>query len=231
MATAQIIVKDGFFANAVGRYIYEVTPTHAILNGWECFVKEDGSIECWSVREYSDGKHSMRYFINPLGFAKLTLKKPGEPIRTLKKGYVIKKGHKLSDGILGLAGDHIDYRYAYFRDNSFQNFLEEFGITAVKHENPNRLYMVKVDLSKGGQYKSTLQTDGIKEEERVDCGYTRSRKKPFRNTYEMSIWYQVTGATWVIYEKRREKGNDYNYSRILYTLVGDVTRLTLPELK
>ena len=210
MATAQIIIKNGFFANAVGRNIDEVTPTYALLNGWKCFVNEDGSIECWSVREYSDGKHSMRYFINPLGFAKLTLKKPWEPIKTLKKGYVIRRGQKLSDGILGLAGDHIDYRYAYFRDSSFQDFLDEYGITAVKHEDPNRLYRI---LTYAYGEESSLVTDGTKEGVWTEFD---------------GMWYQVTGATWVLYQIKKVSGK---YSCILYTLVGDVTKIRFPGIK
>ena len=46
----------------------------------------------------------MRYIIQPNGFAKLTLKVPYDKVKTLRKGFVVPKGSKLSDGLLGLAG-------------------------------------------------------------------------------------------------------------------------------
>jgi hypothetical protein len=109
-------------------------------NGWNAFLNKDGSLICEAVRNYSDGQHSIRYVIRQNGFARLTIKKPGNKIHTLKKGYVLDKGKKLSSGVLGLSGGHIDSRYAFFRNAHFQAFLDQFGIDHVEYSNPNQTY-------------------------------------------------------------------------------------------
>ena len=144
MATLKIKLENGAFAEVQGvQYCEKKEPMHIIANGWDCSIKEDGTVFCESSKEYSDGVHTMRYVIQLNGFAKLTLKRPRSKVETLRKGFVIPKGAKLSEGLLGLAGGYIDERYAYFRDGSFQKFLDNHGISAVKRENPNRSYRLR----------------------------------------------------------------------------------------
>ena len=73
MATLQVRIENGFFVGTNGCYVSMVEPTHIIANGWDCLIDEDGNIKCDAVRGYSDGEHSMKYVIQPNGFAKLTL--------------------------------------------------------------------------------------------------------------------------------------------------------------
>lgn len=227
MATLKITLENGFFSKTNGCYLHLFEPTHVVGNGWDCTISEDGTIVCEAVRYYSDGEHSMRYKISPNGYAKLTLKVHNQRVKTIRKGFVLTRGAKLSDGVIGLAGGNVDKRYAYFRYASFQQFLDRFGITAVMHQNPNTLYTVRNALYGGGRCHSTIISDGkiIK----IDYDSGRSRKWAAENlgtcAFESDVTYQVTGATWTIQSQTQHEGDSHNRSRILYTLERDVTVL------
>ena len=152
MATKLVNVENGFFAG-------NVNPTQHSTNGWDCSISENGTITCSAVWKYSDGEHSIHYMIQPSGFAKLTLKTPYKT-KTLRKGYVVPKGMKLSNGVIGLAGGYIDNRYAYYRDSSFQKFLEEHKISAIKHEDPNQVFDVRNAQHGRGSCYSSLNSAG-----------------------------------------------------------------------
>ncbi len=233
MATLKVQIENGFFTETNGCYVSVVEPTRIIANGWDCFIKEDGTVECNAVREYSDGEHSMRYAIQPNGFAKLTLKVPGKKTETLRKGFVVQKGSKLSRGTIGLAGGYIDSRYAYFRDSSFQEFLEDHDIKTVKHEDPNRIYELRHASYGGGDCKAQLITDGVKSEESVDSGRTEEWQEfPNSCAYESETRIKVTNATWVIHKQSQHEGSRSNCFSILYTLEKDVKKLVgIPNLK
>ena len=234
MATLQVRIEDGFFVGTNGCYVSLVEPTHVVANGWDCSISEDGTIMCEAVRVYSDGEHSIRYLVQPNGFAKLTLKVPNEKVRTLRKGFVLPKGSKLSDGMLGLAGGNIDSRYAYFRDGSFQKFLEDRGISAVKHEDPNRLYSVRNARYGGGECYSYLLTDGTVEEEEFSSGRTDSWAEscPGTGAYEGEQTLKVSGATWVIHKQVQSEGDKHNSFALLYTLEKDPTSLVgIPNIR
>lgn len=161
MANIKFILKDGFFCEAEGYYVGEVTPTYAEGNGWACTIHEDGTIECYAVRDYSDGEHSMRYAIQPNGFAKLTLRTPSNGVKTIRKGYVLPKGTRLTDGVIGLSGGYIDDRYTYFRTSDFQEFLSEYKLTQMRKENPNRSYVERQEY-KYCEHYTRVFTDGVK---------------------------------------------------------------------
>ncbi len=234
MATLQVRIENGFFVGTNGCYINMVEPTHIIANGWDCLIDEDGNIKCDAVRGYSDGEHSMRYIIQPNGFAKLTLKVPYDKVKTLRKGFVVPKGSKLSDGLLGLAGGYIDERYAYFRDGSFQKFLEEHGISAVKHEDPNQTFSIRNARYGGGECYSHLLTDGKVEQQEYSSGRTESWEESCPGTcaYEGNEYLKVTGATWAIHKQTQHEGDSHNCFRILYTLEKDLTKLVgIPNIR
>lgn len=234
MATLQVRIENGFFVGTNGCYVSMVEPTHIIANGWDCLIDEDGNIKCDAVRGYSDGEHSMRYVIQPNGFAKLTLKVPYDKVKTLRKGFVVPKGSKLSDGLLGLAGGYIDERYAYFRDGSFQKFLEEHGISAVKHEDPNQTFSIRNARYGGGECYSHLITDGKVEQQGYNLGRTESWEESCPGTcaYEGNEYLKVTGSTWTIHKQTQHEGNSHNCFRILYTLEKDLTKLVgIPNIR
>lgn len=235
MATLKIKLENGFFVGTTGCYVSTVEATHVVANGWDCSVRKNGVVECFSARSYSDGEHSMRYVIQPTGFAKLTLKVPHEPVKTLRKGFVVPKGTRLSDGLIGLAGGNIDNRYAYFRDGSFQKFLEDHGISAVKHEDPNQIFSIRNARYGGGECSSYLLTDGNISEERYDSGRTERWEESSAGTtsaYEGNEYLKVTGASWAIHKQSQHEGDSHNCFRILYTLEKDLTKLVgIPNIR
>lgn len=229
MATLTIRIENNFFVGTNGIKIRSIEATHVVANGWDCNIHEDGTIECISKKVYSDGVHSMRYIIKQNGFAKLTLKAPGKKLKTLRKEFVIPKGYKLSNGMLGLAGGKIDLRYAYFRDGNFQQFLDDHGISAIKHVDPNKDYLLRNALYGGGDCKSSLYTDGQKQLLSTDLGRS---DKWFEETHGMTSatecekLIEVTGATWALHRQSQHEGNrGSNCFCILYTLEKDPTKL------
>jgi hypothetical protein len=231
MATLKLNLENGFFAGTNGVYVDEVTPSHVNANGWDCHIREDGSIVCEATRDYSDGIHSMRYEIARNGFARLTLKVDGQPVRTLRKGFVLPRGAKLTDGVIGLAGGCIDERYAFFRDAAFTKFLAEHGISAVKHEDPNRDYVVRNARYGGGECWSRLRTDGKVEEVSYDSLRTERWHEECHGTcaYEGETTYRVTGATYVIHDQISHEGDSHNCFHILYTLEKNVASLHIEK--
>lgn len=223
MATVKIKIENGFFIDVNGRYVESVEPTHVVANGWDCTIREDNSIECNAIREYSDGTHSIRYAIQKNGFAKLTLKKPGEKMKTLKKGFIVPKGVKLTlDGTLGLSGGEIDLRYAFFRDASFQRFLNEHDISAIKREDPNQTFRLRNALYAGGDCHSCILTDGTVHSLQFDS----ARSERFGSEEIVS----VTGATWVLHKQSQHEGSRTDCFRILYTLKNPTSLVGIPNV-
>ena len=235
MATLKIKLENGVFVEANGVQYFDLKQPFAIsANGWECSIREDGTVFCESSREYSDGVHTIRYIILPNGFAKLTLKMPRSKVQTLRKGFVTSKGKKLSDGIIGLSGGNIDSRYAYFRDSSFQKFLDDHGISAVKRENPNRVYRLRSAEYGGGKCRSNIYTDGKVEEKESSGGRTERWQEEFPNTcaYECERTMEVTGSTWALHKQSQHEGDRCNCFSILYTMEKNLTQLVgLPNKK
>lgn len=206
MATEMIKIENGFFVTEDG----SIEPTHAEVNGWTCQICPDGTVECNCSRDYWDGTHSIRYVIQQNGFAKLTLKVPGSPVKTLRKGFVVPKGVKLLDGTIGLSGGNVDERYAYFREGSFQKFLDDHSITAVKREDPNRVYSVRNIRSGAGTCDSVLLTDG---------------KKVFLGQENGNVLYQVTDATWALHKQIQHERDKHNCFGFLCTLEKDLSKI------
>ena len=231
MATLKINLENGFFSTTNGVYVNEVTPSHVNANGWDCSIREDGSILCEATREYSDGRHSMRYEIAANGFARLTLKVEGQPLQVLRKGFVLPRGAKLTDGTIGLAGGYIDQRYAFFRDASFTQFLAKHGISAVKHEDPNRPYVVRNARYGGGECWSRLRTDGKVEEIYFDSLRTEQwhEECPGTCAHENERTLLVTDATYVIHHQVAHEGDSHNCFSILYTLEKNVASLHIEK--
>jgi len=219
MATTHIRLENGIFS---GKDFAD--PTHVQSNGWDCVIDKNGTVTCNAVREYSDGEHSVRYVIMRNGFAKLTRKLPGKPVETLKKGFILRRGQKLSSGMIGLSGGHIDSRYAYFRDSAFQEFLERFDLTAMSSLDPNQEYLLRSAEYGGGICKSELLTDGGVSKLNSDFGRSEkwAEENPGTCASECNSTYQVTGATWVIVSQTQHEGDHHNHSRILITKEKDL---------
>jgi hypothetical protein len=169
----------------------------------------------------------MRYVISKNGFARLTLKVDGEPVKTLKKGFVLPRGEKLTDGVIGLSGGYVDGRYAYFRDVVFTKFMDKFGLTAVKYEDPNRIFRVRNARYGGGECRSSLVSDGVVTEIGHDSGSTNEWRDTCPGTcaYEGETSYSIEDATWAIYSQEQHEGDSHNSARILYTQMRNLTDL------
>ena len=216
MPTLHLTLENGFFARA-DKPVKLLKPTHVIGNGWECTIKKNGTIICIASRKYNDGVRSIRYLIHPNGFAELTLKKPGKPVKILKKNFVTPKDAMVSNGMLGLSGGQIDNRYAYFRDDAFQKILKEFGFTGIKFMDPNQEYHTRVAYHNNECARGSIITDGKHTTVSFDSGKTDYWDQIGYSWYEQDITIRVTDATWAIFTQYQDEDNTKSYVRILYT--------------
>ncbi len=210
MATLKIKIEGNRIVSSNGVYFKGISEDglHAAGNGWEVTIrptsgKRPGRIIAHCERQYSDGPA------------------------------VCHREFRLEDGLLGLAGGNVYSRYAYFRKASFQKFLDEFGITAVKREDPNQTFTGFSAYSGWGTATQDVETDGELVQSYEDAPGSRERfESPGGNPnlYEGRETHTVTGATWAIVERKEDYRDNHNHSRILYTTVKDVTSLG-PELR
>lgn len=163
----------------------------------------DDKIICHAERHYHDGPH------------------------------ICHKEFKLQDGLLGLSGGYIDSRYAYFRKAEFQTFLDKYGLTAVKHEDPNTTYIERIAHYGGGECNTIITTDG--KMKKLGCNFGRTEKWedecPGTGAWEGDSEIEVTEATYVIVEEAQHEHDCHNYSKILYTLRDAMTLNILEKTK
>lgn len=202
MATFNITIKGNKIGDFCGRYFEHILENGLGIraNGWSVnIVPEKGIITCHSQREYSDGIHAVR------------------------------KVFPLCDCTIGLSGGNVDERYAYQRTENFQQWLKTNGITAVKKENPNKMFRVRNAYHGRGEAEGTILTDGVLTEVEYDLGRTSGWQDEFPNTsaFEAETTYCVTGAKWALVKQRQHEEDCHNNSAILYTLEKDVTKLVI----
>ena len=223
-----ITIKNGLFEKCNGVKLEIFSSKFLSVNGWECEVQNNGVIKCTAKELCIDGSHSMRYTIYQNGFAKLTLKTPNEPVKVIKMGFVVKKGESFGNGVLGLSDGFIDHRYTFFREESFQKFLCKYGITAVLHEDPNRIFCLRNGESEDNSYYMNLWTDGhsasIGKQEEV----LNSFGKRFQGVVEC---VSVNDANWVLIRRLIKSGDKEVLSMNLFTLERNLDMLVgLPKL-
>lgn len=228
MAVVNITIKNGLFEKCNGVKLEIFSSKFLSVNGWECEVQNNGVIKCTAKELCIDGSHSMRYTIYQNGFAKLTLKTPNEPVKVIKMGFVVKKGESFGNGVLGLSDGFIDHRYTFFREESFQKFLCKYGITAVLHEDPNRIFCLRNGESEDNSYYMNLWTDGhsasIGKQEEV----LNSFGKRFQGVVEC---VSVNDANWVLIRRLIKSGDKEVLSMNLFTLERNLDMLVgLPKL-
>ena len=157
----------------------------------------------------------MRYTLYKNGFAKLTLKTPNEPLRVIKMGFVVKKGEIFGNGTLGLSDGFIDNRYTFFREESFQKFLCKYGITAVLHEEPNRIFCFRNGESEDNSYYMNLWTDGYP----VSIGKQEEVLNSFGKRFPGLVdCISVNDAKWTLTRRVIKSGNKKIVSMNLFTL-------------
>ena len=112
--------------------------------------------------------------------------------------------------------------------------MEDHGISAVKHEDPNQTFSIRNARYGGGECYSYLLTDGEVIEEGYSSGRTESWEESCPGTcaYEGNEYLKVTGATWTIHKQTQHEGDNHNCFRILYTLEKDLTKLVgIPNIR
>ena len=229
MATANITIENGLFVRCDGVNYKSFDSRNIVVNGWKCRVEENGNVFCESSYECLDGIHTMRYILFHSGFAKLSLKVPNEPVKIIKMGFVVKKGSKAGNGILGLSGGFIDHRYAFYRDNEFRNFLKEYGITAVLNENPNRIYVLKNGGNSESSFYMKLWTDGYS----VSIGTEENLLNAFENAFTGLVdSISVCDSNWVVIQRIIKNDGRVLKNVNLYTLSRDLVNLKgIPNLR
>lgn len=228
MAVVNIIIKNGLFEKCSGTKLELFSSKFVIVNGWECEVQNNGVIKCTAKELCIDGIHSMRYTLYQNGFAKLTLKTPNEPVRVIKMGFVVKKGESFGNGVLGLSDGFIDHRYTFFREESFQKFLCKYGITAVLHEDPNRIFCLKSGESDDNLYSMNLWTDG----RAVLIGNQKEVLNSFGKRFPGLVeCVSVNDANWVLTRRLIKSGDKEVLSMNLFTFERNLDLLVgLPKL-
>ena len=228
MAVVNITIKNGLFEKCNGVKLEIFSSKFLSVNGWECEVQNNGVIKCTAKELCIDGSHSMRYTIYQNGFAKLTLKTPNEPVKVIKMGFVVKKGESFGNGVLGLSDGFIDHRYTFFREESFQKFLCKYGITAVLHEDPNRIFCLRNGESEDNSYYINLWTDGHFASIGNQTELLNSFGKKFLGLVEC---ISVNDAKWTLIRRVIRSGNKEIISMNLFTVERNLDLLVgLPKL-
>lgn len=218
MANLVLKIKDGKIVESNHLYEKSFNSKSTEANGWNVSLTKGGRIFCEAKRKYTDGEYTIRYVVNPNGYASLTLKVGDKKVVTLRKGFVSPQGEGIKNGTLTLAGGRIDERFAYFRCESFVNLLEKYDLKGIKHQNPNREYILENSFVHNKIREDEVYSDGKCEELRNE--ELSSSKHKSNGDYRNLKTVALKNATWAIY-----KSSD---QRFLYTLETNVESLNLP---
>lgn len=192
MSTAQVTIKGGKIVNFVDRYPEPGISEDGVSYSGNGWkiIISDSKIICHSERKYSSGPA------------------------------ICHKEFPLKDGLLGLAGGNVHNRYAYFRTQNFQDFLNTYGLTTVKKENPNQKFSGFNNYSGHGSGAISVVTDGKKIESfEPNKKFEETKFLPGNNP---NLWsgettIEVSGATWAIVATKVDYENSHSSSTILYT--------------
>lgn len=220
MANLSIEVKDCKFVSYKGVNVKTFTENYVMGNGWECWIRETGRIDCMATQFYSGERHQIKLKIDK-GYVKVLLKIGDAHPKVLKS---FKLEEWPVDGVLVLPTGYIDKRRPHFRNSNFQKFLDENDLTAVRYEAPNGIYrLLQEHNGHMVSFNEEIQTDGncklipfpVGSDEKSDLG-----EDTIINMME------VTDATWVI--KAVYKLGEIKH-RILYTLEEPQKIVGLPK--
>ena len=209
MSVLQIRVKDNKFILHNDVKVESFTHNCVIGNGWKCEIYPNGTITCIAAKTYFDVKRQMRFVIKNR-YAKLMLKIGNSPETTIKS-------YRLNqwplDGVLRLSSGYIDKRKAYFREIEFQDFLDEYGITAVRYESANAVYKLTRKILQGNTvFEEKIETDGKKEIIFNEVKYPEGSREWALTECKL---VELTEATWAIKTSIRSGKIE---QRILYTM-------------
>jgi hypothetical protein len=208
MATLIIQFQDSKFVAHNGVNVEKFTENEVLANGWKCTITENHRIDCIATEYYKKERHQIKLKIKN-GWVKVLLKIGDDRPRVLQS-YKLDKWPE--NGTIVLPEGYIDKRKPRFRKLDFQDFLDQYNLTAVRYEEANGIYTtVQEHNGHAVVFNEVIETDGnikvIHKETNVD---ENSLLKPF--TIEEMI--EVSDSTWVL--KTVSKMGKYLH-RILYT--------------
>lgn len=113
-----------------------------------------------------------------------------------------------------------DNAYAYFRPKHLQDLLDEFGITKIVRQDPNREYQLRRAKYGGGRSEAEIYTDGKAELVEIDYGRTQYWEQMYPGTSAWESWqtFRVEGATFAIVDQIYDECGTYSRTKIIYTL-------------
>jgi len=220
MPTLKLTLKDSRFVSHNDINVENFSPTYVLGNGWECHIDSEGTVYCFAERHYREKRHSIKLKIKD-GWVKLLLKIGHEEPKVLKS---YKLAEWPTDGVIGLPGGYIDRRRAYFREHSFQELLDRYGLTAVRCEPANGVYIILEKFENGESiFKEEIEaTDGTQELIFNEVKYPDPNEE---STFKVYRQVQITDAKWVIKKVTRDTG----IFRILYTMENPKEMTDLPK--
>lgn len=223
MATLQIEFKDKKFVSHNGVNVKVATKTHIEGNGWSGEVDEKGNFYFIATQYYQGKRHQLKFKIFN-GYVKKLLKIGDGRPRVLKS---YKLPNWPIDGVIGLSAGYIDKRVTYFRTADFQQFLDEYDITAVRCESANGIYnlLQKYDGLHSMFFSEGIESDGtvkvISKDIKVD-------EESSAKSFDINVMTEVTDASWAI--KTVWKYGELKH-RILYTPDDPQEIIGLPKLE
>ena len=220
MATLKIEVKDLKFIshNEVNVEVFE--SNYLKGNGWECRIAENGRVDCIATEFYNGERHQIKLKIDKM-YVKVLLKIGNGRPRVLKS---YKLNTFVVDGVIVLPGGFIDTRNPHFRNAEFQKFLDDYGLTAVRNQDPNGIYPLTMEHSGDtAVFYEDIETDGT-----IRCISEKieTPKESGDGQFLIKRMLEVTDATWVIKNVWRFKECQH---RILYTLYNPKEITGLPK--
>lgn len=133
----------------------------------------------------------------------------------------------LVDGILSIVRKP-KIRYAYFHPKKFNDFIKQFGITRVKHQDPNGEYQGRNDTYKNTVSVFRFVTDG--EWTQTETSDIRADEEPVVKMNYPSTFVQVKNATFVLFEQIAYRTDDESIPPfVLRQLVTDYDIYTLED--
>jgi len=220
MPTLQIQIQDSKFISHNGVNVETFSDKYLEANGWRCTITEGGKVICTAIYSYKDVERRLKFSIKN-GYAKLKLK-VGDTQYRLIRSY--KLNHYSTDGVLRLTNNFMNPRCAYFREKSFQHFLDEHGITSVKYESANGIYRI-LQENHGDDivFKEEIESDG-----NVELIYNDVKPRKEGTCFIVERDVEITNATWRV---KTVKKLGVVQHRILYTTDNPEKIIGLPKFQ
>lgn len=154
----QIEIKDGRFVELNNQDVKYFSANYIETSKWRCRIEPCGEIFCTSVEECNGERYRLKFKIEADGMVKHSLKSGNKNTQTWEYGRLTQWP---TDGVICLPSSFMDGHKPYFREDSFQNFLNKYGITSVWRETANGSYCLEEETyNRKRPFSETIETDG-----------------------------------------------------------------------